>query len=68
MDKFVRLFRTRYRIVTDKYLGFEAQYRYWWSPLWLQVGFSNTHSSEREAIDFIKRKIKKKRVVSKVEI
>ena len=30
--------KTRYRIVTDSYCGFEVQYRPWWCPIWLQAG------------------------------
>jgi hypothetical protein len=28
----------RYRIVTDRYSGFEVQMRVWWWPFWLQCG------------------------------
>lgn len=31
---------TKYRIVTDKWLGFAAQYRPWWCPFWIQCGHS----------------------------
>ena len=47
------IFRTRYRIVTDRYCGYEAQFRPWWCPVWLQIGFSNTHSSVEAARRFI---------------
>lgn len=34
--KFKNLFRTRYRIVTDTYLGYEVQYRVWFWPWYIQ--------------------------------
>jgi len=30
------IFRTRYRIVLDRYGGYDAQYRLWWWPFWVQ--------------------------------
>ena len=53
------IFRTRWRVVTDSFCGYEVQYRYWWSPRWLQaheVGGTNTHTSLERAIAFIKKK------------
>jgi hypothetical protein len=35
-------FRTKYRIVKDGYAGYEAQFKRWWSPVWMQCGFCNT--------------------------
>lgn len=48
----------RYRIVTDTYLGYEAQaWRLWW-PFWTDFGLkgqiSNTHISIEKAREFIK--------------
>lgn len=39
----------RYRIVRDRYLGFEVQKKVWWWPLWVQVGFANTHATVENA-------------------
>lgn len=39
----------RYRIVVDRYNGFEAQFRWWWSPIWLQCFGCNTTSSVEQA-------------------
>lgn len=44
----------QYRIVKDRYLGFEVQRRRWWLPIWLQVGV-NTHTSVLQAEQFIER-------------
>ncbi len=56
-----RFFMSRYRVVADFYLGYEAQVRWWWCPVWFQLHkpglITNTHSSEKEAWDFIKSKI-----------
>lgn len=35
---------THWRIVTDRYCGFEVQSWRWWWPFWIQ-GATNTHSS-----------------------
>jgi hypothetical protein len=50
-----RFFRTRYRIVNDAYAGYQVDYKPWWSPFWIQAGFTNTHSSLERAEDFMNR-------------
>lgn len=37
--------KTRYRIVTDRYLGYEVQAWRWWLPLWIEMNFTNTHAT-----------------------
>ena len=49
------MFRTRYRIVTDNYNGFEAQFRRWWMPFYCQCFFSNTSASMEKAMAIVKR-------------
>ena len=34
----------RYRIVRDRYAGYEVQFRRWWWPFWKMAGV-NTHIS-----------------------
>lgn len=34
-----------YKIVRDRYLGYEVRVWRWWFPFWMQAGFTNTHSS-----------------------
>jgi hypothetical protein len=41
--------KTHYRIVRDRYCGFEVQQRRWWWPVWTMCGFTNTHSSVERA-------------------
>lgn len=41
-----------YRIVRDRWLGYEVQWRYWWMPFWVQASFSNTHSTIEKAEEF----------------
>jgi hypothetical protein len=40
---------TRYRVVRDRYLGFTAEYRPWWSLAWmecdLEYGINGTNTS-----------------------
>lgn len=47
--------KRRYRIVTDKYLGFEVQVRYQFFPFWLQAGFCNTFATIERCESFIER-------------
>ena len=51
MDGF---FKTRYRIVRDRYAGYEVQWRYWWMPFYVQ-GATNTHCSLASAQRYIER-------------
>lgn len=49
------IFRTRYRIVTDNYSGYEAQFRRWWMPFYVQCFFCNTSTNVDRARELIKR-------------
>ena len=42
-------FRTKYRIVKDGYLGYEAQFKRWWFPFWMQCDFCNTSGTVEQA-------------------
>jgi hypothetical protein len=44
----------KYRIVGDRYAGYEVQHKRWWFPFWIQVGI-NTHGMEEKAMAFIER-------------
>jgi hypothetical protein len=46
----------RYRIVEDRYAGYEVQIRRWWWPFWVQAGFCNTHSTAERAEQWINRR------------
>ena len=48
------LFKNKYRIVADRYAGYEVQIKRWWLPIWLQVGFVNTHITAERAERFAK--------------
>ncbi len=52
----MKIFKTRYRIVGDNHAGFEAQFRYWWFPVWFQLGGVNTFSTEQACMNYINRK------------
>lgn len=41
--------KTRYRIVKDRYCGYEVQQWRWWWPVWTTCAFSNTHISVERA-------------------
>lgn len=48
-----KVFKRKYRIVTDNYLGYEVQMKLWWWPFtWLQCKGTNTHSSLEKAEKF----------------
>lgn len=50
--------KTRYRIVTDDFAGFEVQIKRWWLPIWFQCHhrgmFINTFGTQDKALEFIK--------------
>ena len=35
----------KYRIVTDNFSGYEAQFKRWWCPCWLPCGVINTSAT-----------------------
>jgi len=45
----MKMFKTRYRVVRDNYLGYEAQFRWWWCPFWFQRFGANTYVTLEEA-------------------
>lgn len=50
------MFRNTYRIVTDSYLGYEAQVKYWWLPfVWFEINGTNTSISPEKAREKIER-------------
>lgn len=62
------MFKTKYRIVTDEYSGFEVQSWRWYFPIWLQCHTSscepiNTHSSLEKAKLFIENKKRKRKIL-----
>jgi len=44
---------TKYRIVRDKYLGYEVQSWSWWFPFWRPHDFCNTHPTLERAKEYI---------------
>lgn len=55
----MKIFKNKYRIVTDMYAGFEVQYWKWWFPFWIQLSdvrfLCNTFPSIEQAKYFIER-------------
>lgn len=45
----MKFFKTKYRIITDKYAGYEAQMKYWYWPFWVMVYGCNTNCSIEQA-------------------
>ena len=41
----------RYRIVTDRFAGYEVQWWRWWWPFWIQ-GKTNTHRTIEAAREY----------------
>ncbi len=50
----MNFFKTKYRVVTDNYLGYEAQYKPWFLPFWQQLNGANTRSTIEEALELCK--------------
>jgi len=48
---------SRYRIVVDRYNGYSCQYWRWWFPVWIQIGWTNTHKTIKEAEEYIRGSI-----------
>ena len=53
--------KTKYRIVTDKYAGYEAQVWRWYWPFWCEI-WVNTHKTIERARKYIDRKAVKRSV------
>lgn len=49
-------FRTKYRIKTDAYAGYEIQFRFWWMPFFVMDGINTYCSLERAQEKIIKMK------------
>ena len=48
------MFKKRYRIVTDRWLGYEVQVKHWWWPLWY-MPVTNTNRTIEEAKELVDR-------------
>jgi len=48
------LFRTMYRIVKDRWAGYEVQQKIWWLGSW-HMPSSNTHQTLEEAEAYIEK-------------
>lgn len=48
----MKICKLQYRIVTDKYTGYECQIRFWYFPFWTQISI-NTNLSIEQAEEFI---------------
>jgi hypothetical protein len=51
-------FDSKYRIVTDKFNGFEVQIKRWWLPIWVQchkLGSVNSFRSIDAAKEWVKK-------------
>lgn len=70
MEALKKIFKNRYRIVTDEYLGYEVQTKKWWFIGWYQCwnngNMTNTFRRVEDAEDFVEnRKTKGKTKVVK---
>ena len=61
----MNFFKTKYRVVTDNYLGYEAQYRPWFFPFWQQLNGMNTHMTIEGALEMCKRFKRTKKLAQK---
>lgn len=51
----MQLFKTKYRIQTDCYSGFEVVKKPWYSFFWSYVGSCNTFSTVEEAKKYLEK-------------
>lgn len=51
----MKFFKTKWRVVTDNYAGYEVQCKHWWTPFWFQAHGINTFISLDKALSFIER-------------
>lgn len=57
--KLPKFFKTKWRVVTDNYCGYEIQKKLWWLPFWFQtnkygkIGGVSTFSTVDEAMKHI---------------
>ena len=58
----------KYRIVKDKYCGYESQVWRIWFPFWVQIGGTNTHVTEDDAEKYIRNTVNSGKVVKYVDI
>lgn len=50
--------KTKYRIVTDNYAGYEVQVKRWWFPFWVQCTMGGSNCNTHVSIEAAKRYIK----------
>lgn len=53
------IFRTRVRIIRDAKCRYTVQFRYWFSPVWMECDFINAHISIEEAEKYANRWLKR---------
>lgn len=61
----MNFFKTKYRIVSDNFAGFEAQFKVWWFPFWIQCFGVNTRATLESAIEVCKRHSKRTKTIQK---
>lgn len=57
--------KKQYRIVTDKFLGYEVQYSYWRLPFWIELDWYNTHNTISKAKEYIEQD-KQTNIINKI--
>ena len=58
----MKFFTNKYRVVTDRYAGYEVQIKYWWFPIWMELGI-NTHHNIEDALELVEHHKYKKHIV-----
>ena len=58
--------KTRYRIATDNYAGYEIQVWHWWLPFWIDMwSFGNTFRTVEDAEKWLEKYLYDKKFKSK---
>jgi len=63
-------FNSKYRIVTDKYAGYEVQVKKWWLPFWMETfpidSFRSVERAEQHIEDIKNKTTFKSKVIKYV--
>lgn len=61
------MLKKKYRIVRDKYAGYEVQFRFWWLPfIWFEAYGCNTHFTLESAEALARRHQTERKVVKEL--
>jgi hypothetical protein len=57
------MFKRKFRIVSDRYAGFEVQSWIWYFPFWIEAGGVNTFETVEQAELYAKKRMRVSKVI-----